>query len=558
MDQPITIYLGEDRIISAEGFTTQECVDSILDNRLGVKPCFDPKLSPHPFPAARIDWQKLRLPTDAPRVETILHEAIQSVLEAAHIDPRNVGFILASTKGNIEELSHETKPQDNCFLTQTALHVAQRLGFKHHPIVISNACISGIDALIVARRMMLEGRYTEVIVAGVDLLSEFIVSGFQSFKSVSETVCRPYDAARNGLSLGEACGVVLLTTDFQKAKGTPVCLAGGAMSQDANHLSAPSRTGAELAHAMRLALSEAGLTPNDIDFVNAHGTATAYNDEMESKAIALAGLNAKPLNSLKPYIGHTLGASGVVETILSAEELRRDIVFATPGYTTCGVPSPVNVSASHRPLPLKAMLKSGSGFGGCNAAIVLTTEASNKDLLHEEQAYHETARFEMKGCGDFAQRIRQEYKALHDANMRFFKMDDLAKAGYVACENLLRNNPVVEKYGAFRVAIVLANHAASLHTDLRHQQIVEQHDPTGASPAVFVYTLPNIVAGEISIRHGIKGETLFLVSEDKEELQAEKYAAYLIRTHKADAAIAGWCDVLNENYDVTLKLIEKK
>lgn len=109
--------------------------------------------------------------------------------------------------------------------------------------------------------MIEAGTCTEVIVAGADLLTEFVIAGFRSFKSVSETVCRPYDKARDGLSLGEGCGALLLTTDSRKAKGTPVLLAGGAMTQDANHLSAPSRTGEELAAAMREGDAGGGLTP---------------------------------------------------------------------------------------------------------------------------------------------------------------------------------------------------------------------------------------------------------------------------------------------------------
>lgn len=142
--------------------------------------------------------------------------------------------------------------------------------------------------------------------AGFDLLSDFIVSGFNAFKSVSPTLCRPYDAARDGLTLGEACGAVLLTRD-RRLSGTGVSVAGGGISNDANHISAPSRTGDGLWYAIRAALAEAGTGAGEVGLVNTHGTATAYNDEMESKALHLAGLCGVPCNSLKPYFGHTLG-----------------------------------------------------------------------------------------------------------------------------------------------------------------------------------------------------------------------------------------------------------
>ena len=313
----IAIYLGADRIISACGLTTRENMEAIGGGTPGVATFRDPSLCEGELTAGRVDRARF----GHADFETLLEAAIGSVAAESGVDPKapGTGLVIATTKGNIDCLRNAPKPDPRCFIAESAQRVADRLGFTARPVVISNACISGVAALVVARRMIEAGTCTEVIVAGADLLTEFVIAGFRSFKSVSETVCRPYDKARDGLSLGEGCGALLLTTDSRKAKGTPVLLAGGAMTQDANHLSAPSRTGEELAAAMREAMREAGLTPREIGFVNAHGTATLYNDEMESRALHRAGLGDKPLNSLKPYLGHTLGASGIVETILTAE-----------------------------------------------------------------------------------------------------------------------------------------------------------------------------------------------------------------------------------------------
>ena len=149
--------------------------------------------------------------------------------------------------------------------------------------MISNACISGVSAIVVASRLIRSGEYDHVFVAGFDLLCDFIVSGFNAFKSVSPVLCRPYDAARDGLTLGEAGGAVLLTAD-RGLSATGVTVAGGGISNDANHISAPSRTGDGLAFAIRAALREASLGAAAIGMVNPHGTATLYNDEMESRA----------------------------------------------------------------------------------------------------------------------------------------------------------------------------------------------------------------------------------------------------------------------------------
>ena len=559
MDQ-MTIYLGADRIISACGVSTEETFEAILRGKLGVKQICDPKLSPVPLMAGRIDRSGFPNDDQHPFLEQILRSAIESVVGESGVDPKThrTGLVIATTKGNVESLSESLAPHQRCFIAESMERVAQEMGFAERPVVISNACISGIVALIVARRLMLAGLYDDVIVAGVDVLSEFVVSGFQSFKSVSDQVCKPYDAQRKGLSLGEACGAVVLTKDPMKAKPRPVVLAGGALSEDANHLSAPSRTGAELAQAMTQAMEEAGIEPSQIDFVNAHGTATAYNDEMESKAIYLAGLIDKPLNSLKPYLGHTLGASGIVETILSAEELRQGVLFGTAGFEECGVPHPVNVASEHRHLQMKSALKSGSGFGGCNAAVVLTREKVVSEALTPIQGVMTSAEYSLEGEGDFAERIRAEYKALGRPNMRFFKMDDLEKLGYVAAEKLLADRSLTERYGASRVGIILANHAASLATDCRHQEVVNEHHEEGASPAIFVYTLPNIVAGEISIRYGVKGESIFFVEREMKDSFAEKYARELVACGILDAVLTGWCDYLNGKYSVHFNILEKQ
>ncbi|MEG1983120.1 MAG: beta-ketoacyl synthase N-terminal-like domain-containing protein [Alistipes sp.] len=554
----IAIYLGADRIISSCGLTTAENVDAIGRYELGVKTFVDSALGEGAQTAGRIDWARLYSKKRLPHFEALLIEAIGSVVAQSGVDPKAEGtrLIVATTKGNIDLLHNEPKPDSRCFIAEAAQRIADSVGFAVRPVVVSNACISGVAALIIGRRMIASGQCTDVIVAGADILSEFVVSGFQSFKSVSCEVCRPYDKLHDGLSLGEACGVILLTSNPIKAKGKPVLLAGGFLTQDANHLSAPSRTGEELATAIRQAINEAKITPEQVDFVNAHGTATLYNDEMECKALHLVGLGGKPLNSLKPYLGHTLGAAGVVETILTAEQLRRDVVFGTPRYTECGTPLPLNITAHHRQMALTSAVKSASGFGGCNAAIVLSCNAQSKSSSTTYDIQQRASYMLTNNGEPFAERIRREYRSLGAPNIRFSKMDNLSKLGYVATEKLLAMGDLLQKYNPARIGIILSNRSASLDTDIRHQRVVESHPEEGVSPAVFVYTLPNIVVAEISIRHGIKGEGLFFL-EPMLGGFAEEYARQLVVTGVLDAVICGWCELLGENYEVQLNLLEK-
>ncbi len=148
---------------------------------------------------------------------------------------------------------------------------------------------------------------------------------------------------------------------------------GGSVSNDANHISGPSRTGEELALAVNKALAEAG-TGKQIDFISAHGTATAFNDEMEAKAFSVCGLENVQLNSMKGFFGHTLGAAGVIESVVTLESMKRNVLVPSLGYENSGVSMPLNIIRQTEKKEINTSLKTASGFGGCNAAVVFSAK----------------------------------------------------------------------------------------------------------------------------------------------------------------------------------------
>ncbi|MCM1501539.1 MAG: beta-ACP synthase [Bacteroidales bacterium] len=583
------VYIASDCIISSLGMGTEANVAAISEGTSGIMKCQE-----GPLAAAVPDGTLMCGRISENIVQELRGKYSDSLTRAEHLavaavdglglDPKDGpaavdglgieakvnpsavrrAFILSTTKGNVDLLeqfvmsgSNGELPED-AFLAEAARRIAARYGLENDCYVISNACISGVSALVVGKRMIEYGIYDEVIVAGVDVLSPFIVSGFASFRSLSPELCRPYDASRCGLNLGEAAGAVLLTS--VPSEGA-VVLSGGAISDDANHISGPSRTGDALYFAVRDAMSDAAVDNDDISFVNLHGTATAYNDEMESKAIALAGLSDKPAQSLKPYIGHTLGASGVVETILCAQQLLRGEIWGTPGFSAPGTPMPLNVSSAMRHLDMKYCVKTASGFGGCNAAVVLGLQSVQKELPEVRLADVELLKKVRldnsdaveKGFGDdFASYIRNEYKALGTNNMKFYKMDDLSKLGYVA-SHLLADGI---EFGPEEMAVILQNRSASLDTDLRHQENISKGP--GASPAVFVYTLPNVASGEISISLGIKGENTFFISPEYDRKRLAEYAGIVLSRTKARYCILGWLEFLGGKFEASLELLERK
>jgi 3-oxoacyl-[acyl-carrier-protein] synthase-1 len=372
------VYFVADNIVSPLGKTTGENFVRIQNGVEGVKQHINDRVSPEPFYASVFDndfFSDINGESLFTNFEKLLQLSVHDALAKSGIDPsdKNTILIISSTKGNISLLESGGGQLQKA--TQVSLHasakkIADHFHFVHQPIVVSSACISGLVGLITAKRLLQRGIFQTAVVAGADLITSFIFSGFHSFQALSNEVCRPFDAARKGINLGEGAATVVLSTD-PKYKGN-IRLGGGAVSNDANHISGPSRTGEELFLSIQNAMNEAGVTASEIGFISAHGTATVYNDEMEAKAIGLAGLAEVPLNSLKGYFGHTLGAAGLIETIIASQSMIQGAIVPTPGYENSGVSVKVNVTREKQNAQIRHSIKTASGFGGCNAAIVLS------------------------------------------------------------------------------------------------------------------------------------------------------------------------------------------
>lgn len=302
------------------------------------------------------------------------HIALHSINDAINqgnviIDPNHTVLILSSTKGNIRIIEDNTisdKSQiDRVALPLMAKYLSTRIGLLTKPIVVSNACISGLAALILAQRMLETRKFDMAIVIGADELSRFTVSGFQSFKALSPNCCKPFDAARNGLNLGEAAATMIVKYTPQTTPGKWY-IEKGSINNDANHISGPSRVGEGSYRA--LCSVTKGIVNSDIAVINTHGTATLYNDEMESIAIDRAGLSNVNINAYKGYLGHTLGAAGILESILSIKSIDNCKILSTMGYENCGVSRELNIVKKTIHTNSKIFIKLLSGFGGCNAA----------------------------------------------------------------------------------------------------------------------------------------------------------------------------------------------
>ncbi len=378
-------------MISSLGFGSKENMKSLYDGNSGVQRIDDKYLYPEPFMGARLDDKQLnrcfssllmmsKLPEDFEftRFEKMAIMSMAGVYrDQTFPTDKNTLFILSTTKGNIDLLQEDLMEKwgkERSMLYKAADVIAQFWGFENKARVLSNACISGVEALHIASKFIKQGVYENVIIVGADMLTEFVVSGFMSFQSLSSNVCKPFDESRDGLNLGEAAGCIFLSSNEQylKRNKTILEISGGGSSNDANHISGPSRTGDGQFFAIQSAMKEAELTSKDIDHISAHGTATPFNDEMESKALNLAGLQEKPVNSLKAYFGHTLGAAGIIESIVAIHNLVDQKILKSLGFEKNGVPMPLIIQQKTEEYSMNNILKTASGFGGCNAAVIIS------------------------------------------------------------------------------------------------------------------------------------------------------------------------------------------
>lgn len=381
------IYITDYNCVTPLGFTIDSNWNALLKGQSGVvlHKIID---NQDAFYASMIDSDKLNeefdryfdsAQNDIPnftRLEKMLLLSLQPLV-GKHSISEDTAFILSTTKGNISLLKNQSELPEGVYLSKLAEKIADYFGFKTKPIIVSNACVSGVMAISVAKNMIQAGKYKDAFVIAGDELSEFVISGFNSFQAIGSGPCKPYDKTRDGINIGEAAAAVYITSCHSDEGRIPKTekfrfkVLGDSAVNDANHISGPSRTGDGLYASIKNAMTEANVSPEQIDFISAHGTATLYNDEMEAIAFNRMDLQNIPLNSMKGYYGHCLGASGLLESIISMEGALNSTLLPSKNFEETGVTQPLNIIRENKSAEIKYILKTASGFGGCNAAVVL-------------------------------------------------------------------------------------------------------------------------------------------------------------------------------------------
>jgi 3-oxoacyl-[acyl-carrier-protein] synthase II len=293
--------------------------------------------------------------------------------------PADCSLITASTKGCVDamERTQEGGEGDPAEIPmgETLRRIGARVGTQGPGININAACASSTLALARAASLISAGRAEAVLVVCLDLVSEFVFSGFSALQALSPGFCRPFDRNRDGLTLGEGGAALLLMSRERAAReGRPELgvIAGWGAANDATHITAPARDACGLIQSVRQALRRAGLETGQIAAISAHGTATPYNDQMELTAFrALFGERSLPMHSIKGAIGHTLGAAGGIEAALGLKCLEAGLLPPTVGMLEPEEAGAGFLSTQSQPIEGRYLLSTNSGFGGVNAALIL-------------------------------------------------------------------------------------------------------------------------------------------------------------------------------------------
>ena len=398
-NRPARVAVVAAGIVSPLGFGIDEVAASLRAGRDCVTPVsmFDVEQC-RCKTAAQIPQDRLRAEMPSERRAKRLHRAAQMMIVALQeVLAQDPAFkpeltVVGTTSGGMtfgEEYYRSLQSRGGLrrapslianYMPQKAVMDAQdAVGISAPCQVIANACASGTNAIGHAFECVRSGRYQRVLTGGYDAISELVFVGFDSLQAATPEKCRPFDSQRSGMVLGEGAAVLALENlEAAKARGANILaeVVGYGLSTDNHHLTQPNPSGSGARQAMQRALDSAGLVPAAIDYINAHGTATPFNDAAEGKAIAEL-FDRVPVSSTKGMMGHSLGAAGAIEAVISILALRDQLL--PPNINFRGTDPAIDldiVANSARPAEIVTVLSNSFGFGGTNASIILQAVAA--------------------------------------------------------------------------------------------------------------------------------------------------------------------------------------
>lgn len=459
--------------------------------------------------------------------EVLLERVVREAL--AGRPAAGTGLVVGTASGNVcgpwerwnrGRLRGEVADEEGTGRDAPALRVAARLGLGGPVTTVSVACVSGAAALGVGAGWLRDGLCERVVCVGLDTLSEFVHAGFAGLGAIGAGTPRPFRADRDGMMLGEGAAALLL--EARPVTAPLAWLRASRSACDAHHMTTPDPTGRGAVAAIRAALLEAGLRPDEVDGVSVHGTATRANDAMEAAALGEVFGRSPPLWAVKAIIGHTMGAAGAIEAAVAVAALRRGRI------PTPLVPGPAGSSdmaaalrVGPRDGPARVLLTMSSAFGGTHAANVFALDPG--PVAEADVAVVEGPVFE--GI------VVRSDLAWPDAPPAWSRATDYVRAGLLAVRGLV----ALKEDLPADAALVLASRTTCREVDRAHHERLVTEGSARASRRTFVGTLPGAPVFEASLLWGVRGPALAFVDG---RARAEEEARRLVRHGAARMAVA--------------------
>ena len=389
------LWLSHFTATSSIGRGLDQTLDALRQRRAGLAPCAFDTVDLTTFIGEVADVDAMQIPAHLAEFDCrnnrlallgLMQDGFAEAVRAAiaKYGAQRIGvFLGTSTSGILQtELAYRRRdpvtgalPADFIYRTthntfSVADFARNYFGLTGPAVVVSSACSSSAKVFSSARRMLAAGLIDAALVGGVDSLCLTTLYGFNSLGLISEQACRPFDAQRNGISIGEAAAFALLERAPENLDADAVLLLGIGESSDAYHMSSPHPDGLGARMAMQDALNMAGLQPSEIDYINLHGTATQSNDAAEGKAVSAVFGSGTPCSSTKGATGHTLGAAGGVEAVICALALQNSLLPAGLNTQHLDPAQSLDYLLENRERPVARTLSNSFGFGGTNCSLI--------------------------------------------------------------------------------------------------------------------------------------------------------------------------------------------
>ncbi len=404
-----TVYICGVGIICSLGSGLADTEKALRENRSAIGPLdlFD-LLQGDPSPVGQVHG--LKASTSLPRTHLLAQIAARQAMEGKTCPPDAI--ILGTTTGGIlttEQLIRDNNRNKENYrshgLHSVSNYIADEFNCTGPAISVSTACSSGVVAIAIGLQMLRSGQARTVLVGGVDSLSRLTYFGFHSLQLVDRKECKPLDLNRQGMAVAEGAGMLLLTTE--KSDNTYAEILGAGLSCDAYHPAAPHPQGQGAFMAMQTALNDAGLSPEDISYINLHGTGTPDNDLAESRAVTRLFATAPPLSSIKGASGHSLAAAGALEAVVSTIAAYNDLLPANTSLQTVDPALGLEPLLDPMSSPVKVVLANSFGFGGNNGSLVIGKLGENAPVTRRQhrKGFGIHGYFCFSGAGDTAATI---------------------------------------------------------------------------------------------------------------------------------------------------------